>query len=96
MHAASLRKQFFWITILSIALVGAGTSSFAADSKWEVRAQVGPWPVISQVIGYRGRVWFANSVKGRNHNSADLWSLDPESGYVCARSSTGRSGEGRL
>ena len=34
------------------------------------------------MIGYRGRVWFANSVKGVNHNSADLWSLDPKTREV--------------
>lgn len=45
-----------------------------------VIAQVGPWPVASRLIGYRGRLWFANSVKGRNHNSADIWSLDPANG----------------
>jgi len=45
-----------------------------------VIAQVGPWPVASRLIGYRGRLWFANSVKGRNHNSADIWSLDPATG----------------
>lgn len=45
-----------------------------------VIAQVGPWPVASRLIGYRDRLWFANSVKGRNHNSADIWSLDPTTG----------------
>ena len=47
-----------------------------------MRVRVGPWPVISQPIAYRGRIWFANSVKGRNHNSADIWSLDPASGKL--------------
>ncbi|GAB5483426.1 MAG: hypothetical protein Pars92KO_31830 [Parasphingorhabdus sp.] len=44
----------------------------------DVIAQVGPWPVASRLIGYRGKLWFANSVKGRNHNSADIWSFDPD------------------
>jgi len=39
------------------------------------RHEVGPWPVVSKLIGYRNDIWFANSVKGVNHNSADLWSL---------------------
>lgn len=68
--------------LLATALAGVGMSAAAAELEWEVRARVGPWPVISQVIGYRGRIWFANSVKGRNHNSADLWSLDSETGDV--------------
>ncbi len=43
-------------------------------------AEVGPWPVVSRLIGYEGRLWFANSVKGRNHNSADVYSFDPVRG----------------
>jgi len=43
-------------------------------------AEVGPWPVVSQLVGYQGRLWLANSVKGRNHNSADVYSFDPLSG----------------
>ena len=39
-----------------------------------------PWPGVSSLIGYRGRLWFANSVKFVNHNSADLYSFDPGSG----------------
>ncbi len=41
-------------------------------------ARTGPWPYASRLIGYRGRLWFANSVKYKNHNSADIWSLDPQ------------------
>ncbi len=41
----------------------------------EVLAQVGPWPTLSALIGFRGRVWFANSVRYPDHNSADLYSL---------------------
>ncbi len=40
-----------------------------------VLARVGPWPVASEPILYRGRLWFANSVKGVDHNSADIYSL---------------------
>ncbi|HUT51504.1 MAG TPA: hypothetical protein VM325_19420 [Alphaproteobacteria bacterium] len=34
------------------------------------------------MIGYRGRLWFANSVKWEDHNSADLYSYDPGKGTV--------------
>ena len=40
-------------------------------------AEVGPWPVVSRLVGYGDRLWLANSVKGRNHNSADVYSFDP-------------------
>ncbi len=43
-------------------------------------AEIGPWPYASRLIGYRGRIWFAASVKYRNHNSSDIWSLDPLTG----------------
>lgn len=39
-------------------------------------AEVGPWPVASQLIAFKGRIWFVNSVKGVNHNSADLYSFN--------------------
>lgn len=39
-----------------------------------------PWSGVSSLIGYRGRVWFTNSVKFVNHNSADLYSFDPATG----------------
>ena len=41
----------------------------------EALATVGPWPTLSALIGYRGRVWFANSVRYPDHNSADIYSL---------------------
>ncbi len=44
------------------------------------RHEVGPWPVVSRLIGYGDRIWFANSVKGVNHNSADLHSVPLEGG----------------
>ncbi|NKB20553.1 MAG: hypothetical protein GKS01_08645 [Alphaproteobacteria bacterium] len=39
-----------------------------------------PWSGVSSLIGYRGKLWFANSVKFVNHNSADLYSFDPGTG----------------
>lgn len=54
--------------------------SVRAQSELPIVARVGPWPVASRLIAYEGRIWFANSVKGRNHNSADLYSVDPATG----------------
>ena len=34
----------------------------------------------SRLIGFDGRLWLANSVKGANHNSADIYSYDPLNG----------------
>ena len=42
--------------------------------------EIGPWPYASRLIGYGGRIWFAASVKYRNHNSSDIWSFDPQTG----------------
>jgi len=41
-----------------------------------------PWQGVSSPIGFRGRLWFVNSVKFVNHNSADLYSFDPKSGQA--------------
>jgi len=30
------------------------------------------WPHVSSLIGYGGRLWFVNSRKYVNHNSADI------------------------
>ena len=38
------------------------------------------WPHISEMIEYGGRLWFVNSRKYVNHNSADIWSYDPVKG----------------
>ncbi len=37
------------------------------------------WSGVGGLIGYDGRLWFANSVKFVNHNSADIYSFDPRS-----------------
>ncbi|WP_282605465.1 hypothetical protein [Pelagibius sp. Alg239-R121] len=42
-----------------------------------VLAQVGPWPVISQMTLFQGKLWFTNSVKHVDHNSAEIYSFDP-------------------
>jgi hypothetical protein len=73
----------------------ASVATFAAFLIWilnlSATAQTGglerlvhglPWPGVSSLIGYRGRLWFANSVKFVNHNSADLYSFDPVPGKV--------------
>lgn len=41
-------------------------------------AKPGVWPDVGQLIGYGDRLWFANSVTGINHNSADLYSYNPQ------------------
>lgn len=64
-----------------VALVAAPAVAPAQEGLPKL-AQVGPWPVVSRLVGYEGRLWFANSVKGRNHNSADVYSFDPETGAL--------------
>ena len=45
-------------------------------------AEINVWSAVSGIIGYRGRMWFANSVKYVNHNSADLYSYDLVTGHT--------------
>jgi hypothetical protein len=67
--------------VLALALLGRAAGAQTLDPL-PVLAEVGPWPVLSHLIGFDQRLWFANSVKGRNHNSADLYSYDPKTGAL--------------
>ncbi|MEZ5935027.1 MAG: hypothetical protein R3F54_24465 [Alphaproteobacteria bacterium] len=64
----------------ALALLLLTMASPLAAETAVMRHEVGPWPVVSRLIGYGERLWFANSVKGVNHNSADLYSLPIQGG----------------
>lgn len=68
--------------LIAATLICLQPVSSNAQQRLDVLARIGPWPVASNLIAYENRIWFSNSVKGRNHNSADIWSLDPKSGGV--------------
>ena len=76
-NAMITRPALALIASLSITLY---TSAGAQGPPLVVVSQAGIWEGVSQMIGYQGRVWFVNSVKFRNHNSADLYSYDPVTG----------------
>ena len=65
--------------MLLLVLLIAGTQPAASAETLNVLARAGPWPTLSGAIVFEGRLWVVNSVKGRNHNSADLYSFDPGS-----------------
>jgi len=66
---------------LSLSLAIAVFPSLAHSQEvLPILARVGPWPVASRLIGFQDRLWLVNSVKGKNHNSADLYSYDPAAG----------------
>jgi len=69
---------------LAAALLAAIIWSWAAVAgevaELPVLGRVGPWPHLSKPIAYGGRLWLVNSVLGVNHNSADLYSVDPARG----------------
>ncbi|MDH3475751.1 MAG: hypothetical protein OEM59_18900 [Rhodospirillales bacterium] len=66
------------LSFLVLAALGARPAS--AQEILPELARVGPWPVASRLIGYGDRLWLASSVKGVNHNSAELYSYDPRHG----------------
>ena len=70
------------VLLPAVALVASFWGQAAARESLPVLARVGPWPVASRLIGYDGRLWLANSVKGVNHNSADIYSYDPLGGSL--------------
>ena len=63
-----------------VLLAGLGTAGGASAKDLVPLVRGLPWPHVSQLIGYDGRMWFANSRKFVNHNSADLYSFDPATG----------------
>ena len=73
-------KIFLCLAGFCFALSHCADLVTASERATRVVARLGPWPVISRLIAFEGRIWFANSVKGRNHNSADIYSYDPKGG----------------
>lgn len=65
-----------------LALAAAAPGNAAENLVLVPVAEVGPWSGISELIGYGDRLWFVNSVKFVNHNSADLYSYGPKTGAV--------------
>ena len=70
-----LRAIRLRVLVAGVAAVVATTPAPADDL--ETLAEVGPWPAVTGLIGYNGRLWFANAVRYPDHNSADVYSLDP-------------------
>ena len=69
--------------LLTLGLCAAAILAHPAAGKTstvpslDVLARADVWPSLSGAILYKNRLWVVNSVKGRNHNSADLYSFDP-------------------
>lgn len=68
-----------WRFIVLVALLVVRASALAAEPLVPL-TQPGPWSAISSLIGYGDRLWFVNSVKFVDHNSADIYSYDPATG----------------
>ena len=67
--------------LIAAALMGVRAAAHDADTRaLDIVVRVGPWPAVTRLVAYDGRLWFVNSVKGRDHNSADVYSLDPTDG----------------
>ena len=67
-----------WLALLAHLATGSGPAR--AGELLVPLAQPGPWSGVSGLVGYGARLWFVNSVKFVNHNSADVYSYDPASG----------------
>jgi hypothetical protein len=79
----SARKRYSQYLLVAVLLLLLGDPEARADQAMlPVLARVGPWPVVSTLVGFRGGLWFCNSVKGRNHNSADVYRYDLRTGAV--------------
>lgn len=65
--------------LLALALFVLVPRAARSDDNLVPLARPGPWSGVSELIGYAGRIWFVNSVKFLDHNSADVYSYDPVS-----------------
>lgn len=74
------RRPGFWRVVAALWLVAG--PAVQAEEILPVLAHIGPWPVASSLIGYENRLWLVNSVKGVNHNSADVYSYAPARGVL--------------
>lgn len=68
--------------VFLVALTGTARSADPADSRLSLLSEGLHWPHVSSLISYAGKLWFANSRKYVNHNSADIWSYDPGTGQT--------------
>jgi formylglycine-generating enzyme required for sulfatase activity len=68
------------LVLIAYLAILPGNPASARDAPLVVLSRAGIWEGVSQMIGFMDRLWFVNSVKFRNHNSADLYSYDPVSG----------------
>ena len=60
------------LVLIAYLAILPGNPASARDAPLVVLPRAGIWEGVSQMIGFMGRLWFVNSVKFRNHNSADL------------------------
>jgi hypothetical protein len=79
--SAMKRRPLYLLAAALLLLLGVPVAR-AEVPQLPVLARVGPWPVVSTLVGFRGGLWFCNSVKGRNHNSADVYRYDLGTGAV--------------
>jgi sulfatase modifying factor 1 len=66
--------------ILTLTLAAGSSAAAGEVEPLVLLAQPGPWSAISGLIGYGNRLWFVDSTKFVDHNSADVYSYDPALG----------------
>lgn len=68
------------LMLIACFVLPLGARASAEDTPLVLLSTPGVWEGVSQLVGFGGRLWFVNSVKFRNHNSADIYSYDPTAG----------------
>jgi hypothetical protein len=76
---AARRRALRAVTFAVLVVLAPGVGARESGPLVRLLAQ-GPWSAVSGLVGYRERLWFVNSEKFVNHNSADLYSYHPATG----------------
>ncbi len=72
----SIAPLILQLVLFSTLIVGVPTPLLAQTPLVRLTTP-GPWPGISQMIAYNGKIWFANSNPLENFNAADIYTFDP-------------------
>ncbi|MFN0302235.1 MAG: alpha/beta fold hydrolase [Burkholderiales bacterium] len=77
-----IRTFVLTLAIIVTIMVPLHAASATRDARLVPLLRIGPWTAVFGMIGFGDRLWFVNSAKFRDYNSADIYSYEPKTGRV--------------